>query len=350
MWLSSEDLLLEGLSFELGSLYYYDDRGWWWDADLDAVRLEWGTDTFSVEVSVASELVARDSTLGTVDPAHEDVLRFMGGASWEYLHDQTIELFALHQDDSSTSEVPGQIVDTEDEDSADGNLTWLGARLKGGRAMEDLGILGYWLDSAYVLGKQTDVEFDELGGGLSEVDDTFRRSIRGWAIDAGMTWITPLPLEPRFTVGYAIGSGDRDPDVGTDHTFYPTGLQSNYTSFGGARTFPIYGAYLYPDLSNLAILTLGSGVSILSSSSLDVVYHRYRQVEPNDFIRGSNLYESLSGTSRDIGHGADAVLALRELTWLEFDLVLSSFYTGRAFEPDDGKWNFGVIAGVTVNF
>jgi hypothetical protein len=44
------------------------------------------------------------------------------------------------------------------------------------------------------------------------------------------------------------------------------------------------------------------------------------------------------------------VLAVQELTWLEFDLVLSGFHTGRAFRPDDGKWNFGVIAGVTVNF
>jgi hypothetical protein len=81
-----------------------------------------------------------------------------------------------------------------------------------------------------------------------------------------------------------------------------------------------------------------------------VVYHYYRQVEPNDFILDSNLDESLSGTSHDIGHGVDTVLAVQELTWLEFDLILSSFYTGRAFRPDNGKWNFAVIAGVTVNF
>ena len=41
---------------------------------------------------------------------------------------------------------------------------------------------------------------------------------------------------------------------------------------------------LDPELSNLSIVTVGAGVELLRSSSLDLVYHYYRLVEPADSI------------------------------------------------------------------
>jgi hypothetical protein len=74
-----------------------------------------------------------------------------------------------------------------------------------------------------------------------------KQRVRGWAIDVGARWDTQLPGQPLFTMGYAMGSGDKNPSKGTDRAFRQTGLQSNDEEF---RT---YGELLRPELSKLSI-------------------------------------------------------------------------------------------------
>jgi hypothetical protein len=349
LWLYSEGVLAEGLSFEIGSLYYQDDRHWWWDADLDGVRVNWERETFEVSLSAASEQAPRNSAQSFIDPEEEDVSRFLGDLHWDYLGDHSVELFALHQNDDSEQEAPGEIVDDDREDPWDGDFTWVGGRLSGAWDPDGWGLLGYWVDAAYVFGETSFVEYEEAGND-SRVVEVLDQRVRGWGGDVGATWILPFPLEPRLTLGYALGSGDRNPDGETDHSFRQTSLQSNESAFGAARTFAAYGAYLNPELSNLQIVTAGGGISLFSSSSLDLMYHSYRQLEPVESLFDSNLDEVLTGESRDIGHGIDLILSIRESTWIEPYLDLSAFYTGAAFGPDRGEWLFGFTAGLTVVF
>jgi hypothetical protein len=350
MWLYSEGLLFPGFVFEIGRLNYEDDRRWWWDVDLDAVRVAWETDEFEIVFSTAFELGASDSSLGYVEPDHDHVLRLLGEASWDWLPDQAVELFALHHDDDSRAEKPGTLVDIDREDDSDGHLTWIGGRLMGAWAAPSGDILGYWVDGAYVWGRETLIEFEDYSRRRSIVEGSSRQDVSGWAVDAGVTWILAAPCEPRFTLAYAVGSGADDPFDGTDGSFRQTGLESNEAGFGGVRSFSSYGFLLEPELSNLQVVTADVGFSIFDASSIDFVYHWYQQVEPADFLRDANLDTELTGRSRDVGHAIDVVLAVQELSWLEFDMVASAFRTGRSFGPDKHEWVFGGLFGITVVF
>jgi hypothetical protein len=241
-------------------------------------------------------------------------------------------------------------VSREREDDADGRLTWLGARATGVEALPSGALLGYWLDGALVRGKERRVEYEDLSPGRSVVEEARRRDVRGWAADAGLSWMLPLAFEPRLFAGLALGSGDSEPDSSTDHSFQQTQLEANEAGFGGVERFAQYGIVLDPELSNLAVLTVGAGVSLLRSSSLDLVYHAYRLLEPADALRDARLELALPGGDRRLGQGVDLVLALEEWERLEFAFAAAAFRAGPAFGRDRGRWSYGGFAALRLAF
>ena len=313
----SENIAGTHLNFDIGRLDFEDDRRWWWDDELDAVRVAYERETFEIVLAAARELGSKQSHQSDVDPDDERVFRVIGEASWDWKTNHAAELFVLYQDDHSSTEDPGEVVSEEREDDSDGELTWLGARMTGIFGFETRGYLGYWLDTALVIGDEKVVEFDEFSRHQSVVDGLSRRDVRGWGLDAGINWMLPLPWEPRVYAGYAFGSGDSSPEAGGDHSFRQTGIGTNEAGFGGVERFAEYGIALDPELSNLGILTIGTGLSLLRSSSLDLVYHYYRLVEPADFLRDSRLDFELDGEHRNLGHGVDLMLAIEEWERLE---------------------------------
>jgi len=182
------------------------------------------------------------------------------------------------------------------------------------------------------------------------VEDVARRDVSGWGVDLGVNWILPAAIEPRLYLGYAFTSRDRDPETGTDRTFRQTGIHENESGFGGVQRFNQYGNLLDVELSNLSILTAGTGISILESSSVDLAYHYYRQIEPATFLRDARLDPELNGRNREVGHGLDLVLALEEWDVLEFEILLSTFKSGRAFVVDRGDWNYGGFFSMRLAF
>ena len=350
MWLYSENIAGTHLNLDLGRLDFEDDRHWWWDDTLDAVRVAYERETYEVAFAVARELGSDRSDWSEVEPEHERVLRLIGEASWDWNRNHALELFLLHQDDHSHSERPGQVGSVDREDDSDARLTWLGARLMGVFELESRAILGYWLDTAVVFGDERLALFEELSGGESEVEEVIHRDVSGWGLDAGATWILPLPWEPRLYAGYAFGSGDSTPETGDDRSFRQTGIESNEAGFGGAEQFPNYGLVLDPELSNLGILTLGAGITLLRSSSLDLVYHYYRLAEPAFALPDSRLEAELDGQARSLGHGLDLVLALEEWERLEFELAVSAFRADHAFGDEQGTWSYGGFVAARFAF
>jgi hypothetical protein len=350
MWVYSEDIAGSGLHLEVGSLDFEDDRLWWWDADLDAVRVAYETETFELALAVARELLPRRSDHSHIEPEQEDVMRLIGEASWDWDANQAVEAFALHQNDRSGTDPPGTVVRRCREDESDAKLTWIGVRAVGAMASRSRGILGYWIDTAFVWGSEEVIDFEELTPETSRVDDLVRRKVRGWAIDAGVNWMPPSPLEPRLFAGYAIGSGDDNAETDTDRSFRQTGIHENESGFGGVQRFGHYGALLDPELSNLSVGTVGLGLSLLDSSSLDLVYHYYRLVEPAAGLRDARLDPELDGSDRDVGHGLDIVLALEEWDRLELEVSGSVFRAGRAFVADRRKWTYGGFFALRIAF
>ncbi len=137
------------------------------------------------------------------------------------------------------------------------------------------------------------------------------------AYDIGVTLIKLLGTRRvSFTASTARASGnDDDPKVtGVDQQFRQTGYEDNTGTFGGATSFQYYGEVFDPELSNLDILTLGAGVALSPSSSIDVVYHRYHQTEHSRGVASRDL-EGTDLTLFDFGgRGTDKG---RPVKWLE---------------------------------
>ena len=180
--------------------------------------------------------------------------------------------------------------------------------------------LKYWADAAFV-GGDPGVDNDQ-----PNADD-----LRGHGLDAGATYVLEGPLEPSFTLSYAFGSGDSDPDDGTDRNFRQTGLQDNNARFNGVTSFKYYGELLEPELSNLKIFTAGVGVRPSRKTSIDLLYHRYRQDVAFDELRDSNLDEDPNGDSRALGEEIDLIVGVRKWHDIDVEFIAGHFSPGDAF-------------------
>jgi hypothetical protein len=210
--------------------------------------------------------------------------------------------------------------------------------------------LGYWVDAASVWGHDRIVDYEDVSSSRSEAGEITHRDVNGWGVDAGLNWMLPGALEPRIFAGYAFTSTDHTPASGSDRTFRQTQLQDNEAGFGGVEHYPHYGLLLEPELSNLRVLTLGTGISLLEGSSLDLVYHWDRLAAPAEELRDSLLEVELNGEDRDLGQEIDLVLDLEEWTRLELHFGVAALRAGRAFGEDHGKWAYGGFALVKYAF
>lgn len=350
MWLYSVDVAGTGLNLDLGRLHFEDDRRWWWDEDLDAVRITREGNDYEIALALAQELAPSRSDRSYIEPEHDQVRRLIAEVSWDWGPDHGLQLFALHQDDRSAPGAPGERLRSEREDTSDARLTWVGARLGGGFELERGGILGYWADWAQVRGHERLIAYETLNAKDSEVVAVTQREVHGQGYDVGLNWLLPLAVEPRLFAGLARGSGDADGEDSVDRAFRQTGLQGNEGGFGGVERFASYGFLLDPELSNLRIETLGAGISLLRTSSLDLVAHRYRLDRPATELRGAAVDLALDGMHRDLGSGLDLALALEEWERFEFGFIASALRTGRAFEISHGPWRYAALLTVRIVF
>ncbi len=366
-WLYAQPMSSFPLTFEIGRIDFEDDRRWWWDGDLDALRVTLTAPSWELAVALARELYPTRSDRDFIEPEHEALRRGFVEASWDWHVDQSIQLFALLHDDHSQTHGAGEIVAKEREDASDAALTWLGARATGTRAWASAGNLDYWIDAAWVNGNERALDFEPVSKTQSIVNEQVQRDVRGWAFDVGATWIASIANDrhgwrkywkcrgnfqcnPRLTLGYARGSGDPNLGDGNDRAFRQTGLHTNTPGFGGVQSFRGYGVLLDPELSNLAIVTAGAGISLYEASSLDLVYHYYRQVQPADTVRGARLNTALNGMDRDLGHGLDLVLAVEEWQRLHFEISVSTLRAGAAFGVQRGQLAWGAFAELQLAF
>lgn len=346
-WLYARRLAGGNWGLQVGRQNIHEKREWWWDEDLDALRLYYDAGAVGAELAVAEELAAVASG-EDIDPERDDILRVLGRVTWNWGRRQRLEFFYLHHDDRSGTPVAGAVLPASAEDDRDADLDWYGARALGRWKYRPLGRFHYWVDTGIVRGHETAIDFDDLGGGLSVVDSVDRRRVRGWAADLGVTWETKFRGAPSFTFGFARGSGDSD--GGTDTAYRQTGLQDNNTKFRGVDRFRYYGELLRPELSNLDIYTLSVGFPLLAHSSIEIPFHVYRQVEASDRLRNARLRIDPDGLSRDIGSELDIVLGLEEWKHLELELVAGLFRAGDAFGARSGDYASTVIFKLNYNF
>lgn len=366
-WLYLGSLLETPLGLQIGQQRFADEREWWWDQNLDALRVRFDRERFHAEASVAQQLFAEATNADGIDPEQEDVLRFLGSAQWEWASKQRIGLYLLHQDDSSSPLPQGACVrslppnfqpspfftagciDPNREDESDADLTWFGISAAGRRRLGRAGALHYWLNAAGVVGDET---FYDVTGPTNErrVGSVNHNDVRGWGIDVWATWQTKIAARPRLTLGYAFGSGERNAVKQQDTGFRQTGLQDNNDKLLGVDSFRYYGELVDPELSNLHIVTAGLGFRLLRESSIELLYHYYRQAHAAPFLRDVGFKRDPDGRHRSIGQELDVVLGLEDWDPFEIEIIGALFRTGAAFAPDENHLSSLGILQVRLNF
>lgn len=138
MWVYYQQAFGLPLHVEAGRLDFEDDRRWWWDQDLDAVRVTLAAGDLEVALAAAQELGATRSDRG-VEPDEDAILRGLLEASWDWRPTHSLQAFALRHVVRSPAQGVDDIVRRAREDESDARLTWLGVRteVSGGRGARD---------------------------------------------------------------------------------------------------------------------------------------------------------------------------------------------------------------------
>ncbi|MBI1853285.1 MAG: alginate export family protein [Planctomycetes bacterium] len=274
---------------EIGRQDFEDDRQWLYKKQLDALRAFGKFGPLLLEASVGEVLFDAPAS-------DRDVTDYIGNASWHF---------------GPKTEVAAFIVDRRDQESELENFN-LGIRT---RAEPTRG-LRHWLDAA-------------MSRGRLDGERNF-----GYAVDTGVTYVFRSDYEPSITVSYAVGTGDDTPFDGVNRSYQQTGLQQNIGRWNGVTTFRYYGEIVDPQLTNLEIFTGGVGVHPIKKTSVDLVYHLFRQESTvaERFRDHSRIRRNTNGLSPDIGYEIDLVLGTRAISNFKIELDVGWFHPGGAFD------------------
>lgn len=302
--------VIEDVEIQVGRQRFRDRRDWLYDERLDALRFIYDDHRLTVEAAVARRGLA---PIDLLHPKRRDKTdNFILRAEYELTGDWDIAAYALVQNDR-----------TADDESP----TFFGVQSSG----KLVGALGHWLELSLQRGHDND------------------RKLRGNAVDAGLIYGFAAPLKPAVYVGFARGSGGKEGRI--DRNFRQTGLQDNEDRITGLANVRYYGELLDPTLSNLAIYTVGAGFRPTDASSLEVVWHKYRQVRlSEDKIRGSPMEVQPDGDNRELGHEIDVIGALRLGEGLGLEAKLGYFSPGKAFDNDTNDNAFFVKTRLVYRF
>lgn len=343
-WVQIARLFGGNFALRVGRQNIAEPRRWWWDDDLDAVRLYYGRDPVRFYFGVAQELAREASSDGFIDPEQERVWRLFGHASWRRSEALTLAAFYLNHSDNSGNAPVGELIDAQREDDSDAHLRWIGGRASGDIDGSSGALLSYWADAAVVTGDETFVEYEEDSPGSSVVSEINRRRVRGEAVDLGLVWIPGLWGNPTLTLSYARGSGDKNPADGTDRSFRQTGLQDQDEELRS------YGELLRPELSNLSVVTAALGVMVRGRSRVTLGYHDFRQVHRASILRSAILAAEPDGRNKEIGNEYRLLIEIREWNDIEIDVALATFAAGRAFGAERGARAHAVFCEFVLKF
>ena len=337
MWLYADRVLVDALALQAGRIALIEPRTWWWDENLDALRLYAGRGHWLLETGLARELGRKSSEEQYIDPEQEELARWFGRAAYEWRRRHTLEAYWLFSEDNSSQPPPGTVLAEEAADPSDARLSWLGLRAAGDQRLGAAQRLGYWIDAGWVSGRETVTAFRDAGTDQVSVARLADQTVRGQAVDVGIMWTLPGAWRPTLTAAYARGSGDGDNSDGVDRAYRQTGLQENKARYRGVNRFRYYGEFLRPDLSNLAISTLAFGFRFLPRSSLELALHDYRQVHPSSSLPSDRLDASPRGVDRSLGSVLDLILGVREWERIELAARFARFRAGSAFGARSGE-------------
>lgn len=349
LWVRIDRLFGSRWSLQAGRIPLVERRTFWWDEDIDALRVMTGGENWRFETGVGRELARKASFDPGIDPKHRGVRRWFGQAAWTWASRQALELFWLHADDRSGVPAAGSGWREADADGADARLTWLGLRASGSGRGAGGARWAYWVDVAGVAGRETLTPFRAASGDLRVAGESRTRRVRGQAFDLGVQGSWAGATRPTLTLAWAAGSGSA-PGAPVDRNFRQTGLQENKARLSGVKRLQRYGELFDPELSNLRVATAGFGLRLAENTSVELVAHQFRQVVASPQIADTRLSQAPAGTSPRLGREFDLFFAWRESRHLEITFLVARFLPGAAYAPDRRDAATGIELGLALNY
>ncbi len=278
------------LSVQLGRQRFRDQREWWFDENLDTFHALYRFQRWGIDASISRQEFFERDVLNAETEAEIN----------NYL-------FILHYAAGKKTDFSGYFLYRDDLTDRQRDKLYVGLQSTGRIAS-----INYWLDSALLLGRNQDKQY------------------RAYAFDLGLKYQSKLTFSPSLAIGVALGSGDTDKGDNSDGTFRQTGLEDNNNKLNGVTRLKYYGELTEPELSNLWILTAGAGLKPSRKTSLEFIYHYYRQHHLDDNFR-SKITIDPNEKSTDLGHELDFVVGIREIDNLNIELIFGTFFPGSAF-------------------
>lgn len=352
-------------SAKIGRQRFREERGLWWNRDLDAARLSYDTSLTKAFVAVGqNQSQYRLGDDDEFDRDEEDRLRFLSEVSHQYKKDQFIEARFLYEDDNSRTENIGQNVDNDDRDDEDFSLAWVGVRAKGKHLLfaDSVPQVSYRVDVIGLTGEITEVSTTAgPSSDLRTVNGVNTRDVNAFAFDGSIDIETAAPLSPTITLGYAYGSGDDG--TGDSRTFRQSGLDGNSSRFPSGKVsnnLRNYGEVLRPELSNIHILNAGVAFPVMRASDFSLNYFSYWLDDEEGPLEDEDITAPLNGRDSHIGQALDASLNInlgkelkrseRYLKDTALRLRLGSFKSGDAFGDAEGDYALRGSSELRVKF
>lgn len=346
-WVYFERIGGSGFGLQLGRQNFKEPRSWWWDDDLDAARLYYDRGPLHAELAYARELLPLSNSDDDIAPEQQGITRTLGTVSWLWAPRQKLDLYFLRSADRSPNGAIGSLVASDREDQSDAQLTWFGLRASGGRSIGRWGSINYWLDQAWVNGDERQIGYQDTVNG-SRIDSIDSVKVSGTGLDVGLSWQAPWTLPVSLGVSVARGSAGRGD--ANDGGFRQTGLHRNKMKTFGVNRYRTYGEVLRPELSNLRVETATVGVPFGTNSSLELAWHRYRQLTAARSLRDARIDADLTGASPDVGSALDLVIGIREGQHTDVALTVGFFRAGEAFGANRGATARQIALEATWNF
>ncbi|MDH5426900.1 MAG: alginate export family protein [Nitrospirota bacterium] len=307
-------------AIRLGRQQFFEPRRWYLNDELDGFRFFYDPAPWHFSGSISTPILDQENRYRYFDNI------FQHHQQLDLLFESTYGLGSVKQ----KTFLGSYVLLRRDSSPLDDNPIWFGLRSYGRPKLKfDVSgselwkalfkpRLNYWIDFSLVRGTQRN------------------QSIRGHAIDVGTTYIArKLLFEPYLTFGFAYGSGDTNPSNGSDTNFRQTGFQSNTGKFGGVVNFDYYGVLLDPELSNLHIYTAGFGFRPFPRTSVDFVYHYYRQNRHSEDLRDLDIRADPTGINKDLGKEFDVIVGFLAIQNMRFRLRTGYFIPGKAFDREE---------------
>jgi alginate production protein len=283
------------LSLQLGRQLFEDQRQWFYEAELDAIRGRYQGAGLVAELSASRQALLVDEDL--LNDVDEDSA-------------VNVTFHALHALSKAAS-IGGYAILRDNNDS-DVRTIHLGLTSSG----TPISGFSYWADAALLRGEE--------GG----------QSLRGYGVDVFGAYRFEAPLSPRVLGGIALGSGRSDSEEIGDTGFRQTGLQDNEAELGSLASFHYYGEAFDPELANIAIYTAGMGIRPSPDLTMDLIYHHYRQDQASETLRDSGLDAEPTGSSPTLGNEVDLVIGYQATEDLLVTSFVGYFNPGKGFDAD----------------